>query len=617
MVNLLRRAVTWVRSDIWVALSLGVYVIAAYLCLANLDYVALWYDEAPVAVVGKNLLEQGDIVGWDGRNLVGGRDGIALNEELRDVAPPVQYVLTAAGFATFGIDEFGARVVHALAGILALGLFYLVLRQHFARYPRLMFFMFLFAAWSAQLLLYFRQARYYSVAVLAMMASFYLYERYWQTRRLGYLGALTLVLVLGFFNHYAIGTAMMLALAVWHLLFRMSGTTKREWLMFSGCGAIVGMLGLGYLYFIGLVGSGREASASFLIADFGEHHGGILFAFIKILICVRDLFQADWVSWLVFVWFACALAATLHRRRKSSMAKTKSPDPRCESDRRERGAVMRRENSEYPGAELEEPDSSVTSKRSFAAVLIGGVPILATSRIVLMGALFAVIMPMLSPQPFHIFPNIALRYYVPALMFLLAMKGLFAEWVWRKSRIMGAMVIFVLLFTSIGAAPFSMKHQITDIFTLGAHFPLFVREIHRPYRDAIGSVSDYLLGHAEQDDLVFVPNPVYRDTLAFYIGHRVLFCGIFDPDSKLARDWKKETLEEWRYAGKCNPDWIVTFVIVPDLERLRERSTYVIAERLDVSHYLTQRPEINFHTFVPPLGGHGVHILRRKDTESK
>ena len=617
MMNSLRRAVTWARSDIWAALSLGVYAIAAYLCLANLDYVAFWYDEAPVTVVGKNLLEQGDIVGWDGRNLVGGRDGVALNEDLRDVAPPMQYVLTAVGFAMFGFDEFGARVVHALAGILALGLFYLVLRQHFVRYPRLMFFMFLFAAWSAQLLLYFRQARYYSVAVLAMMASFYLYERYWQTRRPGYLGALTLVLVLGFFNHYAIGTAMMLALAVWHLLLRMSDTTKREWLMFLGCGAIVGMLGLGYLYFIGLVGSGREVSASFIVEDFGEHQGGILFAFTKILICVRDLFQADWVSWPVFVWFACALVVTLHRRRKGSMAETKSPAPGCESDRHERGAMMRCGNSEYPGAELEEPGTSGTSKRSFAASLVGGVPILATSRIVLMGALFAVIMVMLSPQPFHVFPDIALRYYVPALMLLLTMKGLFAEWVWRKSRIMGVMVIFVLLFTSIGAAPFSMKHRVVDTSTLGAHFPLFVREIHRPYRDAIGAASDYLLKHAEQDDLVLAPEPVYRDTLAFYIGHRVLFCGIVDPDSQLARDWKREALEEWRYAGKCIPDWIVAFGIVPDPERLREHSVYVIAERLDVPQYLTQRPEINFHAFEPPPGGHGVHILRRKDTESK
>ena len=41
----------------------GVFLIAAYLCLVNLDYVALWHDEGPVAVQGKILLQQGDIIG--------------------------------------------------------------------------------------------------------------------------------------------------------------------------------------------------------------------------------------------------------------------------------------------------------------------------------------------------------------------------------------------------------------------------------------------------------------------------------------------------------------------------------------------------------------------------
>ena len=108
----------------------GAFLIAAWLCLVNLDYAALWHDEAPAAVVGKALLQQGDIVGWDGRNLVGGTNGRMLNAQLRDVWPPLMYVLNAAGFAVFGVNEVGARIVHALMGIAALGAFYLLLRQH-------------------------------------------------------------------------------------------------------------------------------------------------------------------------------------------------------------------------------------------------------------------------------------------------------------------------------------------------------------------------------------------------------------------------------------------------------------------------------------------------------
>ena len=169
-------------------LSFGVFAIAAYLCLVNLDYVGLWHDEAVVGFVGKNLLEQRDIVGWDGRNLVGGPNGKSLNEDLRDVAPPLQYVLTAVGFAIFGINEMGARILHALVGLLTLGFFYLILRQHLPNHPRLLFFLYLFVAWSAQLLLYFRQSRYYAVAVLGMMAGFYFYECYYRTKKPACLG---------------------------------------------------------------------------------------------------------------------------------------------------------------------------------------------------------------------------------------------------------------------------------------------------------------------------------------------------------------------------------------------------------------------------------------------
>lgn len=61
----------------------GVLAVAAYLCLVNLDYAALWHDEAPAALIGRNLLQRGDITGWDGRNLVGGTNGRTLNAELR------------------------------------------------------------------------------------------------------------------------------------------------------------------------------------------------------------------------------------------------------------------------------------------------------------------------------------------------------------------------------------------------------------------------------------------------------------------------------------------------------------------------------------------------------
>jgi len=54
------------RGDPWGALALAVLASSAFLCVVNLDYAALWHDEAPTALIGRNLLELGDIVGWDG-----------------------------------------------------------------------------------------------------------------------------------------------------------------------------------------------------------------------------------------------------------------------------------------------------------------------------------------------------------------------------------------------------------------------------------------------------------------------------------------------------------------------------------------------------------------------
>ena len=228
------------RAAPYTVASIGVLLVAAYLCLVNLDYAALWHDEAPPAFIGKNLLQQGDILGWDGRNLVGGTNGRTLNDDLRDVLPPLMYVLNAAGFAVFGVNEIGARVIHAIIGIVALGIFYLLLRQHLSNYPRLMFFIFIFAAWSAQLLLYLRQSRYFSVMVLALILIFYFYECYWRSRHPAYLPVIALVAALSFFNHYAGGGATMLSLAAYHLVFRARKTTLREWdtirYLRRGCG---------------------------------------------------------------------------------------------------------------------------------------------------------------------------------------------------------------------------------------------------------------------------------------------------------------------------------------------------------------------------------------------
>ena len=574
------------RAAPYTVASVGVLLVAAYLCLVNLDYAALWHDEAPAAFFGKTLLQQGDIVGWDGRNLVGGTNGRTLNDELRDVLPPLMYVLNAAGFAVFGINEIGARIVHAVIGIVALGVFYLLLRQHLSNYPRLMFFIFLFVAWSAQLLLYFRQSRYFSVMVLALVLIFYLYECYWRSRHIAYLPVIAVVAALSFFNHYAGGAATMLSLAAYHLLFRARATALREWVLFAICGAFVVVVGAGYLYWLGVIGGERGGFMAFAgqapTPYQGDSPAFVLF-FEKMWIYVRELFTVDWISCPVFLWFAGLALLIWQFRRKQTVGASRQARRRRADD----GVGM-------------------TKK-----ILGDDFPLLATGKIILLGALFALFSAMLSVQPVWLHPVADLRYYVGALPLLLAMKGLFAEWVWRKSKIACAMVVAVLLFSSAGAYPFNMVMHFSGQKTLGLHLFEFVREIHRPYRDSIRTVSDYLLTHAHQDDLVYVSGFADREALIFTIGHRVLFCYVLDEDSPLPRA-KVEALRASLYVGGHIPDWIVIFGALQKDYWERVEANYVIAAELDVYPYPTQRPELNMHAFAPLPQKRGVYILRRK-----
>ena len=578
-----------VRANPYQTASLCVFLVAAYLCLVNLNYAALGHDEAAVAILGKNLLEQGDIVGWDGRNLVGGPNGHPLNEELRDVAPPLKYVLTAAGFAVLGFNETGARIIHALAGILALGVFWLILRQHLSDSPRLTFFIFLFAAWSAQLLMWFREARYYSVTVLGMMAGMYLYERYWQTRRPLDLVALTVVATLAFFNHYSVGTATMLSLATMHLLFRARETSRREWIAFAGCGSIVGAIGLAYLISLGLIGGDRDPAKSFLTTEFAEYDGTLPLFLFQIWFCFRDLFLADWISWPVFLWFA-GTVLLVHGRRQSEQR----PGIQAESSKRSAGNL---------------PARSRKNRRKRPPPI----PVAAVSKIILTGALFALFSALLSPQPIWDALNLDLRYYVPALPLLLAMKGLFVEWVSRYSKLAGGAVLAVLLLTSAGTYPFNpiMPHSGERI--LGFHLFQFINEIHRPYRTPQQVVSDYLLEHAEQDDLVYVGTFYESEGLMVRIGHRVLFCGPLNDDSPLPRA-KMETLRKSLYVGECVPDWIIVFGRLSNEYRERISSQYDLVAQPDVYYYATRRKNIFWHSFqpLPARDGLGVHIFRKK-----
>ena len=229
-----------------------------------------------------------------------------------------------------------------------------------------------------------------------------------------------------------------------------------------------------------------------------------------------------------------------------------------------------------------------------------------------MGALFALFAAALSPQPVWVLGVADLRYYMGALPLLLAMKGLFVEWLWRRWRVAGGAALAVLLLSSAGAWPFNMTLIHTGERTLGLHLPRFVAEIHRPYRDSLRVASEYLLAYAGQDDLVYVPRFSDREALTFTTGDRVLYCCVLDEDSPLPAA-AVAGLGPHLAAKGTVPDWIVLFGKPNPAYLERIADDFAIVAQPEVFYYPTQRPEINLHAFTPlPARAFGVHILKRR-----
>lgn len=144
-------------------LPVGAAVAAAcVLAFTGITNDKLWDDEANTAIFAQNLLAKGSLNAWNGRNVIGFRDGAELDENLDNVyMPPLQYGIAAAGITLLGDDELGLRAPFVLIGLACLVALAALARNLFGEgfpwwLPPWL------AALSPAFLLYARNARYYS-----------------------------------------------------------------------------------------------------------------------------------------------------------------------------------------------------------------------------------------------------------------------------------------------------------------------------------------------------------------------------------------------------------------------------------------------------------------------
>lgn len=206
------------RPD-WILVA--ILAAGAFLLLANLDERYLWTDECEAALLGESILREGVPTAFDGRNYVT-QWIVAKREDFDDdlvwvLSPWLQQYVCAASFALLGPTTLAARLPFALVGILDLAVVYWLARRLTGerRIARVAALLLLFCI---PFLLHARQARYYSVAMLATMWAIHAYVGILERRRGGTLGLVAAIAIL-FHSNYGLCVPVVGALVLHALVY--------------------------------------------------------------------------------------------------------------------------------------------------------------------------------------------------------------------------------------------------------------------------------------------------------------------------------------------------------------------------------------------------------------
>lgn len=204
------------------------FACASYLTFKGLDQNVFWDDESLTALYSRNILKTGEVTGWDGKNIIGYRDGAGMDNRFIDVfSPRLQFYLTAASFKLFGESTFTARFFHSILGLFTLFILYKYASGFFPKERYWALLVPLYLGLSPSFYLYIRQCRYYAATILLTIASIYLYKKLYYLKWIGcILFAITLSAL--FAAHYVAFYALLISLFVHLIIFERKGLNKER-----------------------------------------------------------------------------------------------------------------------------------------------------------------------------------------------------------------------------------------------------------------------------------------------------------------------------------------------------------------------------------------------------
>jgi len=205
------------------------FVIGAFLRLYNLGTVPLWQDEAETALHSFNVLETGLPVGfykvpfYENAYLIKSSDEMYafmptnyLHTNLVTMKGWLTYYI-GAFFMLFGKSNLALRLPFALLGISSLFVVYFFVNKFFnKRTAAIVLFL---QAVSPTFLYYERQIRYYSLEILLVFASIYIFIKAFEQRKLWMFIVAEVLLALLFHTHIIACISVIIILFIYAFLF--------------------------------------------------------------------------------------------------------------------------------------------------------------------------------------------------------------------------------------------------------------------------------------------------------------------------------------------------------------------------------------------------------------
>jgi hypothetical protein len=191
-----------------------IFFLSAILSFIGLSNTSLWDDEAQVAIIARVFSKSGVLSGWDGRNLFAYHNGSILDQHLRPINAPLDFLTTALSFHLFGVSTWTARLPFVVIGLASACVFFLLLRLEFGENRSLRFIPFTFFCLSTVYLLNIRTCRYYSLALFFSILTMYLFRRGQQTQKSTYFLGVSISALLLFYSSYLLCAAFLLGLIV-------------------------------------------------------------------------------------------------------------------------------------------------------------------------------------------------------------------------------------------------------------------------------------------------------------------------------------------------------------------------------------------------------------------